>query len=83
MTLDAFVIMPNHLHGILNFETEGQSLGTVVGGFKSAVSRTLGKRHWQRYFYDHVIRSAKELAQIRGYIETNPANWLTDQDHRP
>ena len=48
VTLDAFVIMPNHLHGVLNFETEGQSLGTVVGGFKSGVSRTLGKRHWTK-----------------------------------
>src|SRR5689334_7085732 len=39
LALDAFVIMPNHLHGILLFDEPGASLGTVIGGFKSEVSR--------------------------------------------
>ena len=50
--LDAFVVMPNHLHGIIGFVSEkipnelnvqGRSkkgsLGSVVGSFKAAVSR--------------------------------------------
>jgi REP element-mobilizing transposase RayT len=39
LALDAFVIMPNHLHGILLFHEPGATLGTVIGGFKSEVSR--------------------------------------------
>ena len=33
-------------------------------------------RLWQRGFYDHVIRSERDLEEIRGYIEGNPgALW--------
>src|SRR3982751_3640299 len=33
--LDYFVIMPNHIHAIVNFIDSGPTLGTVIGGFKS------------------------------------------------
>jgi len=50
--LDAFVIMPNHIHGILviNEPRAGHArpLHTVVGAFKAAVSRELGFAVWQR-----------------------------------
>jgi len=46
--LDTFVVMPNHIHGILVYSCEGPALGTVVGGFKGEVSRRLGRRIWQR-----------------------------------
>lgn len=75
VVLDAFVIMPNHVHGILVFSEPGPTLGTVVGGFKSEVSRRLRVRVWQRYYYDHVIRSEKALNQIRLYIANNPMCW--------
>jgi len=50
--LDAFVIMPNHVHGILIFEkpnktdwtpnkfgTQSQNLGSVLRGFKASLKR--------------------------------------------
>ncbi len=116
--LDAFVVMPNHVHGIvvLAWQAAGDagvapttecsvaklrsqeihpavavpgsnahSLSTVIGSFKSAVSRKLGwkARHslplWQRGFYEHVIRSEDELAAVREYIKTNPLNWQLDE----
>lgn len=61
LALDAFVIMPNHVHGILVFHEPGAALGTVIGGFKSEVSRLLRRPVWQRYYYDHVIRSRDGL----------------------
>jgi putative transposase len=81
IALDAFVIMPNHIHGILVFCAEGPALGIVVGGFKAEVSRRLGRRMWQRYYYDHVIRSKRELDQIRSYLAKNPACWATDEEN--
>jgi putative transposase len=37
--LDEFVIMPNHIHGVIRIkEWGGGSLGTIIGGFKAAVS---------------------------------------------
>lgn len=44
--LDEFIIMPNHMHGVLNLcpvgaEERAVSLGDVVGAYKSAVSRIL------------------------------------------
>jgi REP element-mobilizing transposase RayT len=52
MGLDAFVVMPNHIHGIVLFETEPvpirvskkagparRSLGSFVGSFKAVVTR--------------------------------------------
>src|SRR5579875_1766628 len=49
--LDAFTLMPNHLHGIVilnpaetvehrdGFRAAGRGLATIVGGFKAAVTR--------------------------------------------
>jgi hypothetical protein len=54
--LDEFVIMPNHMHGIVRIQGLGMpnpsaqfgkpqpgSLGTVVGAYKAAVSRIIGR----------------------------------------
>ena len=79
--MDDFVIMPNHLHGILIFDADGPSLGTVIGGFKAGVSRKLGRPVWQRYFYDHVIRSKPALDRIRIYIGRNPMYWPWDSEN--
>ncbi len=81
LALDAFVIMPNHLHGILLFQAPGAALGTVIGGFKSEVSRLLRRPMWQRYYYDHVIRSREGLDRIRSYIEKNPFCWPEDDEN--
>ncbi len=42
---------------------------------------TPGKSIWQRNYYEHVIRSEKELNLIREYIENNPFRWQTDREN--
>lgn len=95
VTIDAFVVMPNHLHGIVVIEAEqkarhasplrdgGTTLGAIVGSFKSAVSRQLPevKPLWQRGYYEHVIRSEHSLRQIREYIVNNPKQWALDREN--
>jgi REP-associated tyrosine transposase len=77
VTLDAFVVMPNHLHGILVLDDLGvgpsRPISVVIGAFKAVVSKRLRKAIWQRNYWEHVIRSDKALNQIRQYIEDNPA----------
>ena len=89
VTLDEFIIMPDHFHSILHFavtETKGPSLGNVLGAFKSITTVSWFnyiKTHnvdwhglvWQRNYHDHVIRDAKDLEQKRQYIRANPQRW--------
>ncbi len=61
------------------------SLGTMVGSFKSTVSREIGRRRgcktkvWQRGFYDHIIRNDRDLTHQRQYIRDNIAKWADDE----
>jgi putative transposase len=85
--LDAFVVMPNHVHGILLFT--GQSnfktiLGRVVNGYKGAVTARIrqdqpGQTVWQRGYHDHIIRNEPDLNRLREYTENNPAKWEADK----
>jgi len=76
--IDAFVVMPNHVHAIVALDGRARQasplhLGTVVGGFKSGSSREVGRPIWQRGYHDHVIRDERDLERAREYIATNPA----------
>lgn len=81
--LDAFVVMPNHIHGILWLSRAGHAppLHRVVGSFKSAASRAAGQALWQRSFYDRVIRNDEELRALREYVEENPLRWALDLEN--
>jgi len=34
---------------------------------------------WQKSFYDHVIRSDRDLSRVREYINNNPLQWELDE----
>lgn len=64
------------------------SLGAMIRAFKS--STTLRYRHlcgddnrplWQRSYYEHIVRGARDYDLIRFYILNNPAQWETDKLH--
>lgn len=87
--LDDFVVMPNHVHGILlllgDERDERPQLGLVVGTFKAAVTRSvkranilLDDRLWQRGYHDHIIRNERDYLYIKQYVQINPARWETD-----
>ena len=73
LRLDAFVIMPNHLHGVV-FIDAGKGDPPVVGG---------GQTIWQRNYHDRIVRNDGELTKIRRYITDNPRYWETDDHHMP
>ncbi len=87
LELDAFVIMPDHLHGILVLapmtDIKRKSLGGLVGAFKTVSTKhinmmrnTPGTNVWQRNYYEHIIRNENDLHKIRAYIATNPIRWV-------
>ena len=78
--LDTWIVMPDHLHGILLFESASVPLGTAVGQFKSKSTKAIrgfGYRgfDWQERFHDHIIENLKELERVRTYIHQNPVRW--------
>jgi REP element-mobilizing transposase RayT len=86
--LDEFILMPNHIHGLLWLSTSANNLSEVIRGFKTfsakRINQTLGtpgRPVWQRGFYDHVVRSEHALTKIRTYILNNPAQWHLDREN--
>src|SRR5919197_5504317 len=85
IALDEWVVMPNHLHGIIACRHCPKPLGGLIGAFKTVATKrinqvrgTPGIRIWQRNYWEHIIRDDVELDNIRFYIASNVANW--DQD---
>jgi len=67
---------------------ESNSLGAIIGSFKSAVTKRINKLRntpgqivWQRNYYERIIRNEKELYQIRQYIIDNPRKWELDREN--
>ena len=81
VTLDSFVIMPDHVHGILVLADPVLTLGQVVNLFKGAATTAIRTRDcrlgsvWQRGFHDRVIRDAVEWRAVQWYIRDNPRRW--------
>ncbi len=92
LIFDDFMVMPNHVHGILIIPSDapaksGGSLSTVVQALKSKAihdGALLGESCrglWQRNYYEHVIRDEKELNRLRKYIRQNPLQWHFDHEN--
>lgn len=89
--LDEFIVMPNHVHGIIfltGAASSAPTLGKVVRAFKSLsaieANEALKRRSrlfWQRGYYERVIRNEDELNAVRQYIRDNPLKWDEDPDN--
>lgn len=93
IALDCFMIMPDHIHGIIIIKLPGGetpplriTLGHVIGYFKyqttaqiNKLNNTPGTILWQRGYYDHIIRNEQSLNSLRAYINNNPAKWSLDK----
>ena len=62
------------------------ALMDIIGAFKSLTTwlcnrqdGTVGRRIWQTFFYDHIIRDQAEYLRIWQYIDENPARWEEDE----
>jgi hypothetical protein len=53
-------------------------LPTIIGQYKSGVSRAAGFPVWQKSYHDHIIRNHFDYEEIWLYIQQNPQKWLND-----
>ncbi len=92
---DAFVVMPNHVHGVVVIgaglkpaPTKRHGLFEIVRAFKTFSARrinesreTSGTPVWQRNYYEHVIRNDADYNRIAEYVANNPQRWTEDVLH--
>ena len=90
LSVDRYVIMPNHIHVI--FVLEGDAAGAsprptiidVICAYKSLTTRECKKvgmteKLFQTSFYEHVIRGHEDYEEIVKYIYENPMRWYYDE----
>ena len=77
--IDAYVIMPNHIHMIIFINNQNeQPITRRIATFKTLVTKELGFAIFQRSFHDHIIRNEQEYLHIVNYIVDNPQKWTQD-----
>ena len=90
LTLDQYVIMPNHIHAImvLRGEPAGASprptIMDIVCAYKSLTTRECKKsgfddKLFQTSFYEHIIKCKEDYDEIVKYIYENPICWHYDE----
>ena len=86
ITVDHAVIMPNHIHLLLQINTDidgrpmaAPTISTVINQTKGVISKKAGFPVWQKGFYDHVIRGERDYMDVWNYIEGNPGRWTEDK----
>ena len=90
--LDQYVIMPNHIHGIVIIHDQNTTINKIIRSFKSKSTMeylkyikrnnmNISVKIWQQSFHDHIIRNERSLDRIRQYISTNPATWAEDEEN--
>lgn len=72
-----YVIMPDHVHLFAAFGPNSPPLFLWMKSWKTTLSKTLrcrqiSPRHWQKGFFDHVMRSEESYEQKWLYVRQNP-----------
>jgi REP element-mobilizing transposase RayT len=78
-----FVLMPDHLHGILHVTRRMEKpIGVVLRAFKSQVTSALRDKHgdrslnvWERGYHDHILSRAGALKAFTHYLMDNPRRY--------
>jgi putative transposase len=71
------VLMPDHLHLFAAFSPEAMPVSRWVKSLKNSLSKTLRQEgisapHWQKGFFEHVLRSEESYAEKWDYVARNP-----------
>ena len=90
LSVDQYVIMPNHIHVVLILESEAAgasprpTITDIVCAYKSLTTRECKKngfdgKLFQTSFYEHIIRGREDYEEIVKYIYENPIRWYYDE----
>lgn len=93
ISVDMFVIMPNHIHLLVQIKqslpssgpsrtpvptVQNSLLSRFISTFKRFCNKEYGVNIWQYRSYEHVIRNREDYARIAQYIRENPQRWQSD-----
>lgn len=72
-----YMIMPDHIHLFVAFSPKSPPLSKWVKALKGDLSKQLRETsgegtHWQKDFFDHVIRSDESYQEKWEYVRMNP-----------
>ena len=93
LSIESYVIMPNHIHLILFIKENGQSRTPVptnsnranstfsqfISTFKRFCNKEYGENIWQSRTHDHIIRDREDYDKHVKYICENPLYWYYDE----
>ena len=74
--IGAYVIMPDHMHFFIALHPD-QTLSVWMKSLKNSLSKSLRRLgvaspHFQKGFFDHVLRSSESYSQKWDYVRDNP-----------
>jgi putative transposase len=72
-----YVVMPDHVHLFVATDDEKVTLSKWIKSLKNTMSKTphLGgvtAPHWQKTFFDHMLRSSESYSEKWSYVRENP-----------
>ena len=89
VTVDKYVIMPNHIHILVSITADKRDVEApsptnkliprVVSALKRLSNREIGYNIFQRSYYDHIIRNRHDYDAAWQYIDENPIKWTSDE----
>ncbi len=93
LSVESYVIMPNHIHILLFVKETGQSRTPVptnieranstfsqfISTFKRFCNKEYGENIWQARANDHIIRNREDYEKHLRYIYENPMRWYYDE----
>jgi len=75
--LGAYALMPDHLHLFVAIDDSRANLSTWIKSLKNSLSKSLRESgvpgpHWQKGFFDHLLRSDESYSEKWEYVRQNP-----------
>ena len=72
-----YVLLPDHIHLFAAFAPNSIDLSAWIKSLKNSISKCLRQRgipspHWQKGFFDHVLRSEESYKEKWEYVRLNP-----------
>ena len=72
-----YVLMPDHLHAFVAMDDQQITLSAWMKSLKNSISKTLRRQrviapHWQRTFFDHLLRNSESYSGKWNYVRENP-----------
>jgi REP element-mobilizing transposase RayT len=72
-----YVLMPDHIHLFVTSSQEGLDLSAWIKSLKNTLSKSwrasaVAAPHWQKGFFDHLLRATDSYGEKWAYVAANP-----------